>query len=64
MYDDYTVKPLHIMLSKVSPYVKSYDEQTKLMYSWIKDDELLEKYNTLWDKVSADKKKSLIASLL
>ena len=28
------------------------------------DDELLEKYNTIWDKVSADIKKNLIASLL
>ena len=29
----------------------------------IEDDELLEKYNTIWDKVSADIKKSLIANL-
>ena len=29
----------------------------------IKDDELLEKYNTIWEKVSADIKKKLIVSL-
>ena len=29
----------------------------------IEDDDLLEKYNTIWDKVSADIKKNLIASL-
>ena len=29
----------------------------------IEDDALLEKYNTIWDKVSADIKKNLIASL-
>ena len=29
----------------------------------IEDDDLLEKYNSIWDKVSADKKESLVASL-
>ena len=29
----------------------------------IEDDDLLEKYNTIWDKVSADIKKNLITSL-
>ena len=32
-------------------------EQTKWMYFLIEDDELLEKYNTIWDKVSTDIKK-------
>ena len=45
------------MLPKTSAYVKNYDGQTKLMYFLIKDDDLLEKYNTIWDKVSADIKK-------
>ena len=45
------------MLPKTSAYVKSYDGQTKWMYFLIEDDELLEKYNTIWDKVSADIKK-------
>ena len=31
--------------------------QTKWMYFLIEDDELLEKYNAIWDKVSADIKK-------
>ena len=51
------------MLFKTSAYVKSYDRQTKWMYFLIEDDELLEKYNTIWDKVSADIKKNLIANL-
>ena len=42
------------MLPKTSTYVKSHGRQTKLMYFLIEDDELLEKYNTIWDKVSAD----------
>ena len=51
------------MHSKTSAYVKSYDGQTKWMYFLIEDDELLEKYNTIWHKVSADIKNDLIASL-
>ena len=47
LYDK--VKPLHIMLPKTSAYVKG-----KWMYFLIEDDDLLEKYNTIWDKVSAD----------
>ena len=45
------------MLPKTSAYVKSYDGQTKWMCFLITDDELLEKYNTIQDKVSADIKK-------
>ena len=57
LYNDHKVKPLHIMLPKTSAYVKSYDGQTKWMYLLIEDDDLLEKYNTIWDKASADIKK-------
>ena len=46
------------MLPKTSAYAKSYDGQTKWMYNLIEDDDLLEKYNTIWDKVCADIKKS------
>ena len=51
------------MLPKTSAYVKSCDGQTKWTYFLIEDDDLLEKYNTIWDKVSARSKKNLIASL-
>ena len=57
LYNDHKVKPLHIMLPKTSAYVKSYDGQTKWMYFLIEDDSLLEKYNTIWDKVNSDIKK-------
>ena len=50
LHDGNKVKPLNIMLPKVSAYVKSYDGQTKWMYFLIEDDELLEKCNTIWDK--------------
>ena len=45
------------MPPKTRAYVKSYDGQTKWIYFLIKDDVLLEKYSTIWDKVSADIKK-------
>ena len=45
------------MLPKTCAYLRSYDGQTKMMYFLINDDDLLEKYNTIWDKVSADMKK-------
>ena len=42
------------MLPKTCTYVKGYDGQTKWIYFLIEDDVLLEKYDTVWDKVSAD----------
>ena len=57
MYNDYEVKPLHIKLPKRSAYVKLYNGQTKWMYFLVESDELLEKYNTIWDEVGADIKK-------
>ena len=57
LYYNHKVKLLHIMLPKTTAYVKSYDRQTKWVYFLIEDDDLLQKYNTVWDKVSADVKK-------
>ena len=57
LHIDHKAKPLHIMLPKTSAYVKSYGEQTKWMYFLIESDDLLEKYNTIWNKVSANMKK-------
>ena len=42
------------MLPKASTYVKTYDGQTKWMCFLIEDDDLLEKYDTIWDIVSAN----------
>ena len=65
LHNDNKVKPSHIMLPKTSPYGKSFDQQTKRMYFLNADDDVLEKYNTIWGKSNADtkKKKNLIASL-
>ena len=45
------------MLSKTKLHVKSYEGQIKLMCFLIEDEDLLEKYNIIWDKVRADIKK-------
>ena len=47
------------MLPKTSAYVKSYDGQNKWMYFLIEEDDLLEKYNTSWEKIVADITKGL-----
>ena len=51
LYNDVKVKLLK--------YNASYG-QTKLIHFLIKDDELLEKYNTISDKVSTNIKKNMI----
>ena len=38
------------MLPKTNIYVKIYEEKTKWMYFLIVNDNLLEKYDTIWDK--------------
>ena len=40
-----------VFLSKVSAYRRDFDK-TKYMFFFIKDKELLEKYNETWGKVS------------
>ena len=45
------------MLLKTRSYVESFDGQAKWTYFFIENDYSLEKYNTIWDKVSADIKK-------
>ena len=49
-YRDAKIRPLCIFLPKMSAYRRDFDE-TKYMSFLIKDDELLEKYNEIWEKV-------------
>ena len=57
LHNDNNVGSLHTMFPKTSAYIKIYDEQTKWMHFLIQDDYLVKKYNTIWDKVSANIKK-------
>ena len=45
------------MLPKTSAYLKLYDGLAKWMYFLIEDNDLLEKYNAIWDKFIIDNKK-------
>ena len=54
-YFNHKVKPLQIMLPKISTYLKRYDGQTKCIYFLIENDGLFEKYNSIWNKVCTDK---------
>ena len=47
------------MLPKTSFYVNRYEVQTKQMCFLIEDDDVLKKFNTIWDKVTADIKRKV-----
>ena len=47
------------MLQKLSAYVERYDGKTKLMYFLTEIDDLLEKCDIIWDKLSAYIKKEV-----
>ena len=59
MYDDYRTISLHLILPNTNVYVKDYDEKINWIYFLIKNDNLLNKYNTIWDKISTDAKVEL-----
>ena len=48
------VKPLCIILPQMSRYVKCFENGGKNTYFVIKDDDVLEKYNEIWDKIKTD----------
>ena len=47
------------MLQKLSAYVERYDGKTKLMCFLTENDDLLEKCDIIWDKLSAYIKKEV-----
>ena len=53
---NYKNNMLSIILPQTIACVKSYDDENKWMYFLIKDEELLKKYNEIYDKVSNQQK--------
>ena len=50
-YLDKSIRPLVLILPKLSGYVKAFkdkDKNNKLMYFWINEEKLLEKYKTIY----------------
>ena len=45
-------RPLCAMLPKINAYRKHFDETKYMLFFLIKNDELIEKYNEIWNKVS------------
>ena len=52
------------MLPKTRAYVEHSDGQTRWIYFLTEHNDLLGKYNTVWDKVSADIKKEFDSKLV
>ena len=46
-----TVKPLCIILPQMTGYIKYFENGRKNMSFVIKDDDVLDKYNEIWDKI-------------
>ena len=49
--DDEIVKPLCIILSQMSGYIKYFEKGGKNMSFMVKDDNVLDKYNKIWGKI-------------
>ena len=45
------IKPLHIILPQMNGYIKYFENGGKNMSFVIKDDDVLDKYNEIWDKI-------------
>ena len=45
------VKPLCIILPQISGYIKYFENRGKKMSFMAKDDDVLDKYNKIWDKI-------------
>ena len=50
-YEGEIVKPLRIILPQMTGYIKHFEKRGKNMSSVIKDDDVLDKYNLIWDKI-------------
>ena len=51
-YLDEVIRPLVLMLTKISEYVKTFEEKNnKLISLRVDDEKLLEKYKTIWTNI-------------
>ena len=49
--NDEIVRPLCIILPQMNGYIKYFENGSKNMSFFIKDDDVLNKYNQIWDKI-------------
>ena len=62
--EDGIVKPLCIILPQMSGYIKYFENGGKNMSFFIKDDEVPEKYDKIWDMLKINYVLNFIANLL
>ena len=48
------IKPLCIVLPQMTGYIKYFEKAGKNMSIEIKDDDVLDKYNGIWDKIKGE----------
>ena len=51
--DGETVKPLCIILPQMSGYIKYFESGAQNMSFMVKDDDVLDKYNDIWEKIKS-----------
>ena len=61
--DDEIVKPLCIILSQMSGYIKYFEKGGKNMSFMVKDDNVLDKYNKIWSKIKEKLKNTKFRSM-
>ena len=49
--EDEIVKPLCIILPQMGGYIKYFENGGKDMSFFVRDDNVLDKYNNIWDKI-------------
>ena len=49
-----TVKPLCIILPQMSGYIRYFKNDDQNMYFMVKNDDVLDKYDEIWDKIKMD----------
>ena len=49
--EDEIVKPLCIILPQMGGYIKYFENGGKNMSFFVRDDNVLDKYNNIWDKI-------------
>ena len=59
---DYKIKLLFRMPKKMNACVKSRNGETNWMYFLIENDDLLKKYNNIWNNIKNSIKENLIAN--
>ena len=48
------VKPLCFVLPQMNGYIKYFENGDKSMSFVVRDDDVLDKYNKIWDKIKTD----------